>query len=251
MGFSGGGSNVLKAHTHDGNIAQDGGALDMDGVTQGSLTAGDLIYSDGNNLQRLAIGGSGQSLTSSGSAPQWSAAGGAAIEILDQQTSTTASPLNSFDFTLSPSITFPSTSEIYIWIRGATTTSADIQVRFGSSADGGIVSSVYEMTQSRSYQATQNNADYTSRGEIIIGGHPQLESAQGFQASIKVTCIEAHDGVDRLLYQSVCNGKETLQTIGGRMETTQADLTYIKINASGSYNFTNGTTCVVYKLNYS
>ena len=44
MGFSGGGSNVLKPHTHDGSIAQDGGALDMDGVTQGSLTAGDWFF---------------------------------------------------------------------------------------------------------------------------------------------------------------------------------------------------------------
>jgi len=77
MGFSGGGSNVLKPHTHDGTISQDGGALDMDGVTQGSLTAGDLVYSDGSNLQRLAIGGSGQSLTSSGTAPQWSVTGAA------------------------------------------------------------------------------------------------------------------------------------------------------------------------------
>jgi hypothetical protein len=86
MGFSGGGSNVLKPHTHDGTISQDGGALNMDGVTQGSLTAGDLVYSDGSNLQRLAIGGSGQSLTSSGTAPQWSAASGAIMELVGYTT---------------------------------------------------------------------------------------------------------------------------------------------------------------------
>lgn len=80
MGFSGGGSNVLKSHTHDGTIVQDGGSLNMDNVTQAALTAGDIVYSDGNHLQRLAIGGSGQSLTSSGSAPQWSAASSAALE---------------------------------------------------------------------------------------------------------------------------------------------------------------------------
>ena len=82
MGFSGGGSNILKSHTHDGTIAQDGGALNMDGVTQGSLTAGDIVYSDGSNLQRLAIGGSGQALTSSGSAPQWSAASSAVMSLI-------------------------------------------------------------------------------------------------------------------------------------------------------------------------
>jgi len=56
MGFSGGGSNVLLPHTHDGTVAQDGGPLDFDNVTQADLTAGDVVYSDGTHLQRLAIG---------------------------------------------------------------------------------------------------------------------------------------------------------------------------------------------------
>ena len=56
MGFSGGGSNVLLPHTHDGTIAQDGGPLDFDNVTQADLTAGDVIFSNGVHLQRLAIG---------------------------------------------------------------------------------------------------------------------------------------------------------------------------------------------------
>ena len=43
MGFSGGGSNILKAHTHDGTIVQDGGALNMDNVTQAGLQAGDMF----------------------------------------------------------------------------------------------------------------------------------------------------------------------------------------------------------------
>ena len=46
MGFSGGGSNVLKSHTHDGTIVQDGGSLNMDNVTQAALTAGDIVTAD-------------------------------------------------------------------------------------------------------------------------------------------------------------------------------------------------------------
>jgi len=38
----------------------------------GATTAGDTVYSDGTDLQRLAIGTAGQVLTSSGTAPQWS-----------------------------------------------------------------------------------------------------------------------------------------------------------------------------------
>jgi len=56
LGFSGGGSNILLPHTHDGTVAQDGGPLDFDNVTQADLTAGDVVFSDGTHLQRLAIG---------------------------------------------------------------------------------------------------------------------------------------------------------------------------------------------------
>lgn len=73
MGFSGGGSNVLKPHTHDGTVAQDGGSLNMDNVTQASLTAGDIVYSDGSHLQRLAIGADATVLAVSGATPSWSA----------------------------------------------------------------------------------------------------------------------------------------------------------------------------------
>jgi len=55
MGFSGGGTNVLKPHKHSSAV-QDGSPLNMDNVTQATLTAGDVIFSDGAALQRLAIG---------------------------------------------------------------------------------------------------------------------------------------------------------------------------------------------------
>jgi hypothetical protein len=73
MGFSGGGSNVLKPHTHDGTVSQDGGPLNMDNVTQASLTAGDIVYSDGVHLQRLPVGADTTVLSVSGSTPSWSA----------------------------------------------------------------------------------------------------------------------------------------------------------------------------------
>jgi|TARA_R110002051_G_scaffold148995_1_gene221524 hypothetical protein len=87
MGFSGGGSNILKAHKHDGTVSQDGGSLDMDNVTQADLTAGDIVYSDGSHLQRLAIGSVADSLTvSAGNIPAWGAGGasGSWIEIANQ-----------------------------------------------------------------------------------------------------------------------------------------------------------------------
>jgi len=72
MGFSGGGSNVLKPHKHSSAV-QDGSPLDMNNVTEATLTAGDIVYSDGAALQRLAIGADTTVLAVSGSTPSWTA----------------------------------------------------------------------------------------------------------------------------------------------------------------------------------
>lgn len=74
MGFSGGGSNILKPHTHSAAILQDGGNLDFDNVTQGDLAAGDVIYSNGVAMQKLAIGTPAQQLivNPGATAPVWS-----------------------------------------------------------------------------------------------------------------------------------------------------------------------------------
>ena len=87
MGFSGGGSNVLKPHTHDGTVVQDGGSLNMDNVTQASLTAGDIVYSDGSHLQRLAIGTPAQQIqvNAGATAPEYftAAAASSSFELID------------------------------------------------------------------------------------------------------------------------------------------------------------------------
>ena len=80
MGFSGSGSNILKPHTHDSTVVQDGGSLDMTGVTQSSMANGSLTYSNSAHLRELSIGTPTHVLTvSAGNLPVWSAsaAGGA------------------------------------------------------------------------------------------------------------------------------------------------------------------------------
>jgi len=73
MGFSGGGSNVLKPHKHSSAV-QDGSPLNMNNVTEATLNAGDIVYSDGSALQRLPIGNTADSLVVSANAPSWGAA---------------------------------------------------------------------------------------------------------------------------------------------------------------------------------
>ena len=74
MGFSGSGSNILKPHTHDSTVVQDGGSLDMKNITQSSMSNGSLTYSNSAHLQELSIGTPTHVLTvSAGNLPVWSA----------------------------------------------------------------------------------------------------------------------------------------------------------------------------------
>ena len=96
MGFSGGGSNVLKPHKHSSAV-QDGSPLDMNNVTEATLSAGDVIFSDGSALQRLAVGSAADTLVVNGAAtaPEWVAAGGGATLTRSTAVSTTAQTTSS------------------------------------------------------------------------------------------------------------------------------------------------------------
>jgi len=78
MGFSGGGSNITKSHTHSSAIVQDGGALNFSNVTQAGMAAGDTTYSNGTALQILNLGSATDVLTvnAGATAPEWAAGGG-------------------------------------------------------------------------------------------------------------------------------------------------------------------------------
>tara|TARA_R110002051_G_scaffold36919_1_gene79771 strand:+ start:1072 stop:1818 length:747 start_codon:yes stop_codon:yes gene_type:complete len=84
MGFSGGGSNILKSHTHNGLTVQDGGALDFNDITQSQSSAGMVFFSDGTHLQQLAYPGSpaGETLTAvaASTSPSWVASAAGAAE---------------------------------------------------------------------------------------------------------------------------------------------------------------------------
>jgi len=113
MAFSGGGSNITLPHTHDGTVVQDGGSLNMDNVTQANLTAGDVIYSDGTHLQRLAIGTPAQQIkvNAGATAPEYfSAAAGSDIEFIERFGLAAGSATTSMS-----SSTFTGMSEIWAW----------------------------------------------------------------------------------------------------------------------------------------
>ena len=76
MPFNGGGGGSLPPHEHT-NIANDGGPLDFNNTTIGSMNSGDMTYSDGAALQQLAIAAPDEQLrVSAGNIPEWFTASG-------------------------------------------------------------------------------------------------------------------------------------------------------------------------------
>jgi len=141
MGFSGGGSNVTKAHTHDSNIVQDGGSLAAN-VTQFGLSAGSVLYSDGSNIQELAVGSALDTLTvnGAGTAPEWAAggSGSGSWEFVEEFVlgSTTAD----FECTLASAIDLADYNVMCQWWIKNDTISSNMEMVFnGQSGAGGQV----------------------------------------------------------------------------------------------------------------
>jgi hypothetical protein len=144
MGFSGGGTNILKAHKHTSAV-QDGGKLDMDNVTEAELTQGDVIFSDGNALQRLSIGVASDALLVNGAAtaPEWGTlVTGATVtkqDITPTNGQTTTSN-NVWEDVANASITLPTRAGGIAFISGMATMlcNASTNVGIGLYHDGGL-----------------------------------------------------------------------------------------------------------------
>ena len=136
MGFSGGGSNILKPHTHSAAILQDGGNLDMQGVTQGNLSAGSVTFSDGNSLQELAISSPGNVLVvnGAGTAPEYTSLGGVeTYQALDHHIATGNE--SSYEFVPGTPLIIQTTySKIIVFFSGVNTTSLAMQVKLNGIA---------------------------------------------------------------------------------------------------------------------
>jgi hypothetical protein len=241
MGFSGGGTNILKPHQHDGTVVQDGGPLNMDNVTQAQLNQGDIVFSDGVHLQRLAYPGvpAGESLTAAAAstAPAWIAAGGSGVTVLDS-----GQGVNSFDVGGSADPTFDSYRFIQIFVSWESSATGSVSLQFYDTAgtiNGGTdyqrfaavanqyVGSVYKETDIGNDLILTSNEINTGHYEIIT--FPVYPT---FGTSINLTWQTS----------SMPNG--TLE-----MRTTSALVNSVSTNIRGITN--NGTGIVAGTCNYT
>jgi len=165
MGFSGGSSNVTKAHQHDSSVTQDGGALAAN-ATQFGLTDGSMLVSDGTNVQELGVGASGYVLgTASGTSPTWEAVAGAsgAWEQVFSDTIGGSSNVITNTFTAIPSDDY---AMFCLQVQAGFSSDSDILMQFHDG--GGVITTGYSTAGIRVYggSATYNNDQLVAWAKI-------------------------------------------------------------------------------------
>ena len=229
MGFSGGGSNVLKPHKHS-NAVQDGSPLNMNNVTEASLTAGDIVYSDGNALQRLAIGSPAQQIkvNAGATAPEYFTAAVAAsnYEFLGASSVTAGTSVN---------VTFAEVQppDYCLGIFEGTVTAGQ-----GNDVDiSGDTSSNY--SQLGSYQIGTSETLLSTLNQVRWSGCLSSIAGSGFTVR-----IELHTNAQTSETHAFLDGFSDMQgmsSIRGKNTTASTGVTAIRF--FGASNFTGTLNC--------
>ena len=178
MGFSGGGSNILKPHTHDSNILQDGGNLDFKNITQSDMSASSMTYSDGSHLQELAIGSTGEHLGIVAGVPAWTASG----KLILLETWTASGDATTKTFTDNRNLK-DDYQELVIFVNGQVGTSAqDLTLAINADTTG------YDSNTIQAVGATLSSANVTSASNWVIGSSSLLDvSTRMYESEIHIT----------------------------------------------------------------
>lgn len=166
MPFSGGGGGALQNHVHN-NVPLQGGPLDFSNNTIAGMAQGDITYSDGNALQILNAPAvpNNEVLTFAPAAvaPSWAAAGGATVELLDNQTiSGTASP-QLVTFTPAGALTFSDYSYLVCVLNSSETATGtnQLQMRINNLVANYDLNAITVTGGAASYNNTSGAASWT------------------------------------------------------------------------------------------
>jgi len=181
MGLSGGGSNVLKPHKHSSAV-QDGSPLNMNNVTEATLSAGDVIFSDGAALQRLAIGTPAQQIkvNAGATAPEYFTPAAAVSTWTSLYSSTGATALDTGHL---------SAWSAYRYIQCMMTfecnSASPLQLRIYD-PDGNVINGAQQGTAGFINNAFFQNANQT---QIDLTGGANLPTGRAFSAQINFYCM--------------------------------------------------------------
>lgn len=235
MGFSGGGSNVLKPHKHS-NAVQDGSPLNMNNVTEASLSAGDIVYSDGNALQRLAIGTPAQQLkvNAGATAPEYFTAAVAAsnYEFLGAS-SVTAGTSVSVAFTE----VAPPSYVVGIWTGDVSAGQGnDIEINADSSALYDQIG-FYQLATTPTYLSTLNQVRWNG----VISSISGVGSTCKVEVHTNPERSECYAFIDAYVTDAASGAQKGYSILRGQLSSAQTGVTAIRF-FSGS-NMTGTLNC--------
>ena len=245
MGFSGGGSNVLLPHTHDGTVSQDGGPLDFNNITQSQSAAGQVFYSDGAHLQQLAYPGvpAGETLTAAplSTAPTW-AAGGSAI--WEQVASTTLGGAAN-DITLSfAAVNAADVAQFLLVFNGGVSAAGDeLAVRINGSSAAQYNMQRLDMAGGAGAFSQWSNETHWKPYRIQSGGS-RVFGQMLIQA-------DQTSQTPNILMSSTFVGAAGMAVYSGNLNIAATSLNEVMIYAldGGSPTITAGSTLTLFKMN--
>lgn len=239
MGFSGGGSNVLLPHTHDGTIAQDGGPLNFNNITQSSSAAGQVFFSDGVHLQQLSIGAANDELrvNAGATAPEWytPAAGGQTYELVAHQV-VAASP--TIQVTIAPAINQSDISKLVVVWNGQTSVGNGLNFTIN-----GISTNTYNHFGAYYVAAGQTTIVNTAQSSVrMVYG----SMARNSMAVAEISCNNESDE----LQGTITAGGATGSAFQGFNNTTagQTSFSEIRVDDKGGNNLGAGSSLTIYKV---
>ena len=245
MGFSGGGSNILKSHTHDGTVTQDGGALNFNNVTQSQSAAGEVFYSDGVHLQQLAYPAvpAGETLTAvaASSAPSWQTS--AAVTPAVEKIASTVLPSGGSSITCSFTPVNQTDCAKFYGVLNATKPGAS---NIFHMYINGITTSTYQYQWQEVEGAGTRTNGYTS-------GTSELQVVHNWSSLSNVVTFDVILNADTELIQYSTLGMANADyktCVGINTTSSQTALSEIRFdcdNPSGSMGA--GTTLSVYRVN--
>jgi len=242
MGFSGGGSNVTKAHTHSSAIVQDGGALNFSNVTQAGMAAGDLTYSNGTALQILNLGAATDTLTvnAGATAPEWAAAAASTSlwTVLGTYEASSAEASHTFTFT---AVDFDDDSLLILEFDGNTDSIMGINIRIN-----GESGSVYLTDGTSVAGGTQTIIDYNNQTEgSLLSDAWQVGNGRAFcvVANISLSKPSADKYPQILSRACMWEGEQTSRV---NVSVNTSSITDVEILASGDWEI--GARATLYKV---
>ena len=243
MGFSGGGSNVLLPHTHDGTVSQDGGPLDFNNVTQSQSAAGEVFYSDGAHLQQLAYPGvpAGETLTAvaASTAPAWVAGTPASSGLELIATQTLAVATSSITITPTTPISWDDVASIRAYFSGSQTGGLNLIRGLINGYNGG----------GDYYQAGDRNGSFYNQ----TGAYIELEGNSntqifGYIDMYGENSLDAGNN-DEVKFIAHCTADSYYMTSYGQTTTGVAQPTLISFEFQSPSTLQAGSTLSLYKIN--